>query len=122
MKIKDEGHKYELFTLDGNLKQTLTFVKRQGEKYPGNESQYPGTTSQDVIRCLINRTQYVNWQKSCWQNRVVLLLLRLCIYLFEDRHNKKHNIKDRLTLRNIERVNTCKNCGHIHCLCNANKS
>jgi len=36
MQELDRGHKYALRHLDGNEVETLTFVKREGDGYPGN--------------------------------------------------------------------------------------
>ncbi len=69
--IIDPGHKYILLTLDGELNQTLTFVKRcdkiiEGRltnKFPGNKGEYPGTTMQSVIRVILNRLRYLQNQQ-----------------------------------------------------------
>jgi hypothetical protein len=62
MKVIDEDHKFDLATLDGYEPIRLTFVKRNNppDKYPGNKDAYPGTTTQEVLRALINRSLYVN--------------------------------------------------------------
>lgn len=55
----DPGHKYLLPTFDGELNQTLTFMKREGEGYPGNIGHYPGTNMQAVLRAIYKRMEYL---------------------------------------------------------------
>lgn len=89
MKVLDPGHKYRLNILDSVDAlddETLTFVKRVGYKYPGNITAYPGTTSQEVLRALIDRVKYLHAQLPCWHNHVILYALRLSIYMFELRN------------------------------------
>jgi len=38
------------------------------ERFPGNTNSYPGTTLQSVIRCLINRLDYLQGQVRCKEN------------------------------------------------------
>lgn len=87
MEVLDPGHKYRLFTLDGKSDVILTFVKRcdPPNKYPGNSDSYPGTTIQDVLRCLIDRIQYLDLQKFNPINQQIIGLLRLSIWLLEIR-------------------------------------
>ncbi|MEE8598507.1 MAG: hypothetical protein V3S69_03160, partial [Dehalococcoidales bacterium] len=53
MKELVRGHVYELDYLDGDGKGTLCFVCREREPHEG-------TTTQEVIRALIKRTQHCN--------------------------------------------------------------
>jgi len=69
MKVLDPGHKYELAVLDGDLPVILTYTKRIGDKYPGNEPPaYSGTTLQEEWRAQIDRLRYLNNQESHWVN------------------------------------------------------
>ena len=61
-RVIDPGHVYDLRRLDGPGVERLTFVKREGPRYPGNVGKHPGTTMQEVIRALIDRAEYVNAQ------------------------------------------------------------
>jgi hypothetical protein len=63
MKILDAGHRYQLDHLDGDNVTELTFVKRSGAMYPFNIGEYEGTNVQEVLRALIDRTEYLNRQK-----------------------------------------------------------
>lgn len=117
MEIIDTGHKALLTSFDGNFCQVLTFVKRKGPNYPGNTTSYPGTITQEVLRVLIHRTEYVQNQKFCPENVIVRTLLITCLFLLEHRHQRKHNINKRLPFQKVHLLETCPKCGHIHCHC-----
>lgn len=114
MKVLDPGHKYELSSLDGDAPQTLTFVKREGEGYPGNVGHYPGTTSQEVLRCLIDRAFYVNNQISCWQTWLGARFAGVIVWLFEHRAAKRHKRKAPGFYAATFGA-TCNKCGHVGC-------
>jgi hypothetical protein len=88
--IIDGGHKYSLPSLDGEHRQVLQFVKREGEGFPGNVGHYPGTTTQHVLRALIDRTKYVNGQISDPRNHKAVEMMREVILLFEQRAAERH--------------------------------
>jgi hypothetical protein len=120
----DPGHKYILFTLDGELPneiKTLQFVKRYDVfkpgkgKFPGNFSAYPGTTLQSVLRCLINRVDYLQNQIPCWNNTLIKFCLGLSVWLLEKRAAKRHY---RAYWHGINYAVTspmCPKCGHTDC-------
>lgn len=131
MLILDPGHLYSLHQLQGytitrgkfnNLTsyqaeepetQTVRFVKRVGPKFPGNEAPgYSGTTLQELLRVLINRTIYLNEQESSWHNIVCLTLYRLAMNLLEHRAAKRHRRKFRF-IYNIEQLAFNSDDGHI---------
>jgi hypothetical protein len=125
MRIVDPGHKYILDELDkddGDLIY-LTFVKRLGDKYPGNTGHsHGGTYCQDVLRALIDRCKYLNNQISCPQTIRIIKLLRNALYLFEHRAAELKgelpsffSIEEiRSDLVNIEAILPCKSCGHLY--------
>lgn len=128
MEVLDPGHKYHLRSLDvpspgerGFV--TLTFVKREGPGYPGNVGHYSGTTTQEVLRALIERAQYVNGQILDPANDHVLRKLRECIWHLEERAARRHGRKLPLALSSlsaggidsIETYSTCAKCNHIGC-------
>lgn len=122
MKEVDPGHVYELDNLDDPdhevPKVLLYFVKREGEKYPGNVGHHAGTTVQEVCRALIARLQYVNDQESCEADRVAIQSLRDTIYRLEERAASRASDPYRLyrvKLEEIETYPTCPTCGHIFC-------
>lgn len=119
MIIEDEGHCYSLDWLDGkapNRSNLLVFVKREGEHYPGNIGHHAGTTSQEVMRALIDRAKYVNSQISHFSNEIVILNLRQNIYEYEIRAAQEHGrilTLSKEEINNIETLATCNICGHI---------
>jgi hypothetical protein len=121
MIVLDPGHAYLLHQLDGENgpAQRLQFVKREGEKYPGNVGACPGTTTQETIRALVDRTRYVDRQNPCEANRLVLSHLRSCLYLLEKRAAMKRCIDEHrfrvevMGIEEIERLPTCCTCGHL---------
>lgn len=121
MEIIDPGHKFRLGSLDGHHEQILTFVKRcdpverGGGKYPGNYNAHPGTTTQEVLRALIARTDYVQGQIPCPENALIKLLLQQCLYLLELRAKRRKGQAFNVELMGIEHVTTCPHCGHIFC-------
>ncbi len=139
MKAYDPGHAYELDCISlssGRLcshKQCLTFVKRIGDKYPGNDGcAYDGPTTQEVLRALIDRLGYVNSQKYSDYNGSVISMLRESIVLLELRAADElvaestgddlrsaaarfDRILDLDCESAIELVPACAVCGHIMC-------
>ena len=121
MRIIDPGHLYALDHLDGNLEELLTFVKREGEGYPGNQGSHPGTNIQEVLRALIDRVKYLQGQIQHDCNLEVINHLRECIRLLEQRAAERHGLDaDALDYRArigraIETLPTCIKCGHVLC-------
>jgi hypothetical protein len=115
MRVLDAGHYYELASLDGNSGvQRIQFVKREGLKFPGNVGHNPGTTSQEVLRVLIDRGFYVNHQIPCWQTRAVIYLGGLMIWLLEHRAAKRHKRKPP-GFYAATFGEACVECGHVGC-------
>lgn len=126
MKIVDPGHIYLLTVLDDEIRPPrypwgleLVFVKREGEpQYPGNIGRHPGTTTQEVLRALIERSKYVNNQIPDPRNDQVLINLRDAMAHLElraaERHGRILNIRD-LVEGPIESLPTCSKCNHIGC-------
>ena len=116
MTVVDTGHTYLLQVLDGESKASiLRFVKRKGDKYPGNEDSYPGTTLQEVLRACCERVRYVDNQIPCEENRGVLGHLRECIHLLEVRAAKRHGRSSLIELDEAEFDKLCKKCNHVGC-------
>lgn len=115
MKVIDPGHTYALNVLDGPSPLILTFVKRIGDKYPGNKNAYPGTQSQEVIRALIDRAKYVNEQEPHEANKQVISCLQQCLFELENRAAQRHGRILRAKSEGIELIPSCLKCGHIEC-------
>lgn len=130
MRVIDSGHQYEVTVLDENdqvayPRQVITFVKRDGMKFPGNVGHYPGTNLQEVFRVCLDRVAYLENQVSCEENKQIQANIRDCIRLLEERAAKRHNRnpdphlygKDGLSSNQIEFLPTCRKCGHVGCDC-----
>lgn len=116
MKILDPGHKYELDHLDGTTKQILTFVKREGDNYPGNQGHYEGTNLQEVLRAIIDRLEYLNHQAECAETQACSELARIMLLLLEIRASRRHGLTFVFdTLHELQMMDTCPECGHIQC-------
>jgi hypothetical protein len=117
--VIDPGHRYHLLTLDGPLDQRLQFVKRcdmeRPERFPGNTNSYPGTTIQSVIRCLVDRLDYLQGQVRCKENAVILGFLRSCLWLLEFRAARRHGRNYWHGLRFAAESPMCPKCGHTAC-------
>ena len=118
MKVLDPGHMYELAVFDNVVpaSHSLTFVKREGEGYPGNVGHYLGTQMQEVLRALVERAEYVNGQIPCDETTQVINHFKSAIYLLEKRHARKHGATLAVNLP-IEKMPFCEECGHIMCFC-----
>jgi hypothetical protein len=128
MKIIDSGHKYNLLELDknptegdfsGTFGQTLTFVKRcdlnDPTRFPGNTNAYPGTTAQSVLRALINRTEYLQRQKWCFENVLSIFFLKVVNWLYEFRAARRHGFSYWKGLNYAYKMPLCQKCGHTKC-------
>lgn len=92
--------------------QRLGFVKREGEKFPGNVGSYPGTTTQEVLRALIARAKYVDAQIPHAHNKRVVGLLRRALFLLEDRAAERGGWRYVEDPAAIENTPLCPKCGH----------
>ncbi len=116
MRVIDPGHTYELDNLDGPGKTILSFVKREGEGFPGNVGHHEGTNMQEVIRALINRVKYLQDQIPSHANVTVLFHLRQCLWELELRAAQRHSRELKLVADvMIEHQAVCAQCGHIGC-------
>lgn len=79
MKVLDKGHVYALDHLDGEDSQKLIFVNREA----GREEE--GTTTQECLRMLIDRTWYCNDCLPWSGNKLIVDHLRMALMLHEVR-------------------------------------
>jgi hypothetical protein len=122
MQVIKPGHTYLLDMLDlpedrQNSKQSLWFVMREGEGYPGNFGTQPGTTTQEVLRALIERNEYVNNQVPCAETEAAGELLKAALLLYELRAARRHArlSPEFETLTEAVTEKGCDICGHIGC-------
>lgn len=115
MQVIDPGHDYLLATLDGDGAQRLTFVKREGDLYPGNIGHHAGTTMQEVIRALVERATYVNNQLPCPETESAIALLKTTLILLELRAARRHDRTLTGSLDDIVNQPGCPVCLHVGC-------
>lgn len=116
MRVIDPGHVYQLDVLDGeDIPLFLTFVKREGDGYPGNVGHHPGTTTQDVLRALIERAQYVDNQIHDEANDEAIWAFRYAIWQLETRAARRHGRDFSIPMHEIELQPTCPSCHHVGC-------
>jgi hypothetical protein len=121
--VLDPGHRYKLLIIDQERSRSfdheeiLTFVKREGDGYPGNTGHHAGTTLQSVLRACLNRVHYLQGQYPCWQNRLIIHLLRWSFWLLEHRayHRHGNNWFIWRPKRIAEEARLCPTCGHTVC-------
>lgn len=116
MKVIDPGHVYDLASLDGGKGHPLIFVKREGERYPGNVGSHPGTTTQEVLRALLNRARYVYAQIPCVETEAMIGCLQQALLLCEIRAARvKDKHLEAVSMLGFEYATVCKTCGHVAC-------
>ena len=116
MKIVDAGHVYRLDGYDGGEPQTLIFVKREGDGFPFNEGKHGGTNCQEVLRALIDRTEYLFRQIPSAETQAAIECMKTALFMFEARAARRHGRHlDFADLHSAVRLNPCKTCGHIGC-------
>lgn len=124
MKELDPGHYFELYELDADKRSVagkifvlphLTFVKREGEKYPGNFGHYPGTNLQEVYRAAIARHKYLDKQEPHSCNQLAIDNLRANIIALETRAAERHLRPEPVFTDEVETMPFCGKCGHIGC-------
>lgn len=122
MRSIEPGHIYmiEIYDRPEGITQAemdLPFLKRVGPRYPGNqEPPHMGTNCQELIRVLIDRTEYLNGQEEDWRNVSALQSLRYTLMCFESRAAERAGRPFPVLISQIEKYPTCPDCGHIRLL------
>lgn len=116
MRELESGHIYQLQTLDGEAAQILIFVKRIGEKYPGNLlPAHQGTTVQEVLRSCVARLLYVNNQLPNEHTHLARLNIEGAIFELESRAAELAKRDAGFSIHEAVYGTTCSKCGHIQC-------
>ncbi len=79
MNVIDPGH---IYNLDND--NTLSFIKREA-----GQLIYPGTTNEEVLEVLIDRTEFLNLKMWCKENDEALQYLKLALSAFHERTGKR---------------------------------
>lgn len=114
MVVVDPGHEYLLDSLDGDQENRLVFVKREGEKYPGNVGHHPGTTMQETLRALIDRAKYVNNQIPDRDTAFAMAHMEWAVFYLERRAARRHG-REAPTVEEAVHGAKCYKCGHVGC-------
>ena len=116
MKVVDPGHYYTVRNFDSKCKeeQVILFVKRMGSKYPGNNSAYSGTITQELLRVILNRLYYVNNQIWSPFTFCCIQLIKISIWLLECRAALKKGLFIPSIKESIYGI-ICYKCGHVKC-------
>ncbi len=114
MRVIDPGHVYDLQVLDSEVPtlERLVFVKREGDKFPGNVGHHSGTNCQEVLRAIHDRLNYVNNQIPDPRNVEAVGLLERVIYLLEERAAERHGRIPPTVWESVHGA-TCDHCGHV---------
>ncbi len=91
------------------------YFKEPSDKYPGNEDAYPGTTSQEVVRALLERSRYVQGQHPCHETEMIIQHFQRILHLLESRANRLHGRFLPYSLEEVEYLDICLQCGHVTC-------
>ena len=95
MRILDPGHVYELDNLGFRGTQTIRFVKRSGGAATHDE-EWDGLQTQEVIRALIDRTEYLDAILPCAESDRAAYHLRMALFEYEARaYRRKQEGKNR---------------------------
>ena len=85
MKVLDAGHLYALDHVEHMAGiETLRFIKRSGGAIQ-YAKQSPGTNVQEVLRALIDRTEYLNAIIPCDESGDAAYHLRMALFNYEVR-------------------------------------
>lgn len=79
MHVFDEGHLYEV-----NKNQLIQFIKRTN-----GELVKEGTTNEELLEVLINRTEFLNGKFPCIENDMALLAMKAALEAFNSRTQKR---------------------------------
>lgn len=96
MHVLDPGHVYELKQLGTDQTVQLKFVKRSGGAVQYDE-EWPGLQVQEVLRALIDRSQYLNDILPCAETTNAIWHLRMALFEYEARaYRRKQEHVNRL--------------------------
>lgn len=94
MVIVDPGHVYLLRQL-GEGHQEIRFVKRSGGAIKYSE-EWDGLQAQEVLRALIDRTEYLNEVIPCTESQDAVYHMRMALFMYETRaYRRKRDKKNR---------------------------
>lgn len=84
MIVLDPGHKYFVPNLESSGGQSIRFIKRSSGMIH-YDREHPGTNTQEVIRVLIDRTEYLHGVGPCDETANAIHWLKMALYEYEAR-------------------------------------
>jgi hypothetical protein len=84
MKVIDPGHIYDMWQLGSEDYQRLTFIKRSGGAIQYSK-EWPGVQVQEVLRVLIDRSEYLDGIIPCVETEDAIWHLQMALFCFEAR-------------------------------------
>lgn len=89
MKVRIEGHKYEVsnFEEGGKSNQIIQFIHKEPKQEGSTEflTVCNGTTTEEVLEVLINRMNYLQNKFACRENAIVITKLEESLMWLEKR-------------------------------------
>lgn len=91
MKVIEEGHRYEVDSLDGTYPQIIQFIMKlpidEGSSLLG--TVIDGTTNEELMKVLIDRLNYLNAKMPCKANIIAIQKLQEALMWQEYRTSKR---------------------------------
>jgi hypothetical protein len=85
MRVVQEGHIYLLDHIESAGHERLTFLRRSSAAIDYGLGQHPGTNSQEAMRALINRAEYLNRVLPSVETLDAAWYMRMALFCFEAR-------------------------------------
>lgn len=112
MRVIEPGHIYEIFNVDGDGEQRITFVRRRdSDGEITSQDRHPGILGQELLRVLINRTLFLSEEDPCVEDVEIVNKLRECLQRYESRATRRTIEKFSMP----ERSDACPICHHLLC-------
>lgn len=89
MKVLTIAHKYELDSFEGTAPQVLQFIEKDKNENGEFVTLNDGTTNEEVLRMLIDRTMQLNHKFPCIENTKAIEHMELALNYFEERTAKR---------------------------------
>lgn len=91
MKIIDPAHIYELQNFEGESTQILKFIKKEPSKNDSTvlETVMNGTTTEEVLDVLIDRTMKLQAKFPCEENEKAIEGLKIARFWFDRRTTRR---------------------------------
>lgn len=96
MKVIENGHVYYLEHLEARGHELLTFIRRNSAAIT-HESEHPGTNTQEVLRALIDRTEFLDHVIPSVETRDAAWHLRMALFCYEARAWRRKQAKQNKT-------------------------